>query len=418
MKRFSALFLSFALILSVAGCGENSSIVSQGGTTNLMEGINASVVAVQPDAAGTAAVTDFGVRLVQNSLDHGENLLISPLSVLSALAMTANGAKDATRAQMEEVFGMSIDELNVYLRWYVDSLPQGKNYSLRLANSIWLTEDTRFTPEPEFLQINADYYGADIYTAPFDESTKDAINRWVEEKTDEMIDQILDKIPDEALMYLINALAFEAQWSDMYEEHQVRDGVFTREDGSEQPVEMMYAQEYRYLSDELTTGFIKNYEDRSYAFVALLPREGISMEDYIAALTGDRIQSLLNNMHETPVQTSMPKFETEYSVELSDILVKMGMTDAFDWTKADFSALGTSEDGNIHMERVLHKTFISVTEQGTRAGAATVVEMTDGAAMPPDKIQEVYLDRPFVYLLIDCENGLPFFIGVLMDTEN
>lgn len=414
MKRFFALFLSLVVIISVTGCGEKSSR----GTTDLMKDINASVINIQPDAdAGTAAVTDFGMRLVQNSLKNNENLLISPLSVLSALAMTANGAKENTRAQMEEVFGMSIEDLNSYLRWYTDSLPQSENYSLRLANSIWLTEDTRFTPEPEFLQFNADYYGADIYTAPFDDSTKDAINQWVEDKTDGMIDQILDRIPDEALMYLVNALAFEAQWSEVYEKHQVRDGIFTREDGTKQNVEMMHGQEHRYLSDELTTGFIKSYEDRSYAFVALLPREGISMENYIAALTGERIQMLLSSAKNTPVLTSMPKFETEYSAELSEILVNMGMTDAFDWAKADFSAMGASEDGNIHINRVLHKTFISVTEQGTRAGAATVVEMTDGAAMLPDKIQEVYLDRPFVYLLIDCENSLPFFIGVLMDTE-
>ncbi len=414
MKRFFSLFLALVLTLSVSGCGEKSSR----GTTNLMEGINARVINTRPDtAAGTAAVTDFGIRLVQNSLEDGENLLISPLSVISALAMTSNGAMEATRTQMEETFGMSIEALNSYLRWYIDSLPQGEHYSLRLANSIWMTEDARFTPEQEFLQINADYYGADIYTAPFDESTRDSINQWVEDKTDGMIDRILNKIPDEALMYLVNALAFEAQWSDIYEDHQVRDGIFTREDGTEQDVEMMHSQEHRYLSDELTTGFIKSYEDRSYAFVALLPREGIPMEDYIAALTGDRLQALLSSAENTPVLTSMPKFETEYSVELSDILVSMGMRDAFDRTMADFSALGTSEDGNIHIERVLHKTYISVMEQGTRAAAATVVEPTDTASMPPDKIQEVHLDRPFVYLLIDCENGLPFFIGVLMDSE-
>ena len=421
MKRFFALLLVLALTLSVVGCGKSTGSVSSdssGETQDLMADISVENISISPDIpAGTAAVTDFGVRLAQNSLKGGENLLISPLSVLSALAMTANGAENTTRTQMEEVFGISIEALNSYLRWYVESLPQGENYSLRLANSIWFSEDTRFVPEREFLQCNADYYGADIYTAPFNESTKDAINRWVADETNGMIDQILDRIPEDALMYLVNALAFEAQWSDMYEDHQVRDGIFTREDGTQQDVEMMHGQEYRYLSDELTTGFIKNYEDRSYAFVALLPREGISMEDYVAALTGERIMALLNNSESMPVLTSMPKFETEYSVELSEVLVGMGMTDAFSWQKADFSALGTSQDGNIHIERVLHKTFISVTQQGTRAGAATVVDLTDGAAILPDKIQEVYLDRPFVYLLIDCENGLPFFIGVLMDAE-
>ncbi len=411
MKKITALILVLALALT--GCVESSDPPS-----DLMENINARVVNAPPDcASGAQAVTDFGVRLMQNSFESGRNLLISPLSVLCALAMTANGAKEQTRAQMEEAFGLSLDELNSYLRWYAASLPQGEDYSLRLANSIWLNDDLRFKPEQDFLQRNADFYGADIYTVPFDASARDAVNDWVADKTDGMIEEILDQIPEDTMLYLINALAFDAKWASVYETHDVRDGVFTKEDGAEQDVELMYATENRYLTDELATGFIKYYEDRSYAFVALLPREGVTVEEYIASLTGERLRSLLDNVQNTVVITAIPKFEAEYSIELSQVLKDMGMTDAFDRRNADFSGLGRSADGNIFISRVLHKTYISVGEQGTKAGAATVVEMPDATGVQPDKRQEVILDRPFVYLLADCENSVAFFVGAVMDVE-
>ena len=139
------------------------------------------------------------------------------------------------------------------------------------------------------------------------------------------------------------------------------------------------------------------------------------MEEYLRSLTGEKLRALLDNVQNTPVIAAIPKFETGYSVEMSQILSGMGMTDAFDPENADFSALGTSSAGNIFISRVIHKTFISVSEQGTKAGAVTIVEAADSAAMEPDKRQEVILDRPFVYLLIDCESGVPFFIGVMMD---
>lgn len=383
---------------------------------DLMEGIKANSVAADADLeADAATVTDFAVRLFQNTMEEGENTLISPLSVLCALAMTANGAEGETLAQMEETLGLSIDELNAWIHTYMSQLPENKKYKLSLANSIWFTADERFTVEQDFLQTNADYYSADIYKAPFDDSTLKDINTWVKEKTDGMIQDILDEIPKDAVMYLVNALAFDAEWQDVYFENQVRDGIFTTEDGTKRDVELMHSAESRYLEDGSATGFIKYYKDGAFAFAALLPNEGVSVADYAASLSGEHLHELLSNPTDAEVITIIPKFETEYSVEMSDILTGMGMTDAFDWTCADFSGLGVSTEGNIFIDRVLHKTFISVDERGTKAGAATVVAGGNGSDAPVD-IKTVTLDRPFVYMLIDCETDLPFFIGTMMDT--
>ena len=405
-----SLFLVCAMAVNLTGC--SAEVQSK----NLMEGVTPKKVSVQGDSGPkNADVTDFAVRLFRASEKSGENTLVSPLSVLCALAMTANGAEGETLEQMEAVLGMTAEELNLYLYSYMKNLLQGEKYKLSLANSIWFTEDERFTVNRDFLQLNADYYGADIYQAPFDGQTCKDINNWVKQKTDGMIPEILDQIPPDAVMYLVNALAFEAEWSETYEKHQVRDGRFTGEDGTKRNVEFMYGSESAYLEDEKATGFIKYYKGGKYAFAAMLPNEGVSVSDYIASLNGESLNALLADPQYTVVLTSIPKFEVEYGVEMSEILAGMGMPRAFDADYAEFGRLGASTNGNIYISRVLHKTFISVGEKGTKAGAATVVEMLDGAAIEPPETKQVYLDRPFVYMLIDCENNIPFFMGTMME---
>ena len=407
-----SLLLVCAMAVNLTGC------TMEVQAKDLMEGITPNQVNALDDLSSqNADVTDFAIRLFKASEESGKNTLISPLSVLCALAMTANGAEEETLEQMEEVLGMTTEELNLYLYSYMQNLPQDDKYKLSLANSIWFTEDERFTVNQDFLQTNADYYGADVYKAPFDKQTLKDINNWVKHNTDDMIPEILDKIPEEAIMYLVNALAFEAEWMEIYEKQQVRDGKFTKEDGTKQDVEFMYSTEGTYLEDENAIGFKKYYKGGKYAFVAMLPNEGVSVSEYIASLTGESLNALLSNPQYGTVHTSMPKFEMEHTVEMAEILKGMGMTEAFDIYNADFEGLGTSTAGNIYISRVLHKTFISVGEKGTKAGAATVVEMADGAAAEPQEPKEVYLDRPFVYMLIDCENNIPFFIGTMMDVN-
>ena len=414
MKKFLvavSLLLLCAIAVNMTGCATVKAV-------DLMEGITPREVSIPDNIGGSSAdVTDFAVRLFKAANENGENTLISPLSVMCALAMTVNGAKGETREQMEAALGMSAEELNFYLCSYVNNLPQGDKYKLKLANSIWLRDDERFTVNRDFLQTNADFYGADIYKTPFDKQTVRDINNWVKDKTDKMIPKVIDSIPADALMYLINALAFEAEWANLYEKEQVEKGEFTLEDGTKQKVELMYATEGKYLQDESATGFIKYYNGYKYAFVALLPNEGVSVSDYIATLDGESLSALLSGAESATVKTAIPKFETEYGTEMSEVLQSMGMIDAFDVGDADFSGIGSSTDGNIYIGSVIHKTHIQVGERGTKAGAVTVIEMKANSAAPPDEIKQVYLDRPFVYMLIDCENNVPFFIGTLMDVN-
>ncbi|NLT13299.1 MAG: serine protease [Clostridiales bacterium] len=413
-KRLIAGLLSLALaisaLFSLSGCGVSAQ------AADLMSGVKANEVSAETEltSGNSVAIADFAVKLFQKNASSDENTLISPLSVLCALAMTANGAEGETLAQMEEVFGLSVPELNKYLYTYLNTLPTGDKYKVSVANSVWFRDDKTLTVEEDFLQANADYFGASIYKAPFDANTLKDINAWVNKNTDGMIKDILDEIPAAAIMYLINALSFDAEWERIYNISDVRDGSFTTEAGEKRSVEMMYASEYQYLDDGNATGFIKYYTDRKYAFAALLPKEDITVDNYIASLTGDGLMSTLQNAQNTEVNTAIPKFESEYSAEMSGILMSMGMTDAFNGDRADFTGLGKSAGGNIFINRVIHKTYIAVDEKGTKAGAATAVEMQKMSA-PVKEPETVYLDRPFVYMLLDCETNLPLFIGTVTD---
>ncbi len=408
-KQLIALALCAGLLLpALAGCG--------GTPKDLMAGIEANAVTAEiaPDGAEVAAATDFAVRLFQQSLTQGENTLVSPLSVLYALAMTANGAGGATRSQMEAVIGLPVADYNQYLHAYAKTLPGGETNRLSIANAIWFKDSPDVRVERDFLQANADWYGAGIFQAPFNSGTLKAVNQWAADNTGGMITDILDEIHPDAVMYLVNAVAFDAEWQQIYEENRVREGQFTKEDGAVQTVKMMYSGENFYLQDNNATGFIKDYAGGQYAFAALLPKEGLRVDQYVASLTGEHLRSLLANAKEVEVHAALPKFHSGYSVKLDQILTNMGMTDAFDSDAADFSAMGKCGQGNLYLDSVLHKAAITVDERGTKAGAVTLAAFDQAADVPVDP-KTVQLDRPFVYMIVDRAANLPIFIGTVMD---
>lgn len=411
-KRWIAVILSLSVlaagVMSLSGCGAKIQ------AANLMEGITAKTVSGKAaDDAFKNSSADFAIKLFQKTRDDNKNSLISPLSVMLALSMTANGAKGETLAQMETLLGGDIpmETLNEYLYSYINALPSEKTAKLNIANSIWF-RDNGFTAEKAFLQKNADYYGAAAYKSPFDEKTLRDINNWVKKNTDGTIEKIIDNIDSDAVMYLINTVLFDAEWESIYKKGEVSDGTFTALNGSKRTVSMMYSDEYRYLDDGKSTGFIKPYKN-GCSFVALLPNEDISLSDYADSMTGNTFIDMIKNAKDVPVETAIPKFSYDYDIEMSSALKTLGMTLSFEAAKADFSALGHSDSGNIFISRILHKAYIAVDEKGTKAGAATAVETNYMSDM--GGIYRVTLDRPFVYAIIDDANGLPVFIGAVTD---
>ena len=359
-----------------------------------------------------AALADFSFELFHGLITRDEqNDLISPLSAVLCLAMLANGADGTTKRQMEEAFGMDIAALNRCLYAYTSSLYTSEDCKLNLADSIWFRDDEGFHVNEEFLQVNADWYDAQIYAAPFDDSTIKDINAWCRHYTDGMIDRIIDRIAPNTVMYLINALVFDAKWSVKYEKNDVKEGQFTSYGGATSVVQMLASEESIYLSSDGVRGFAKNYSGDKYSLVALLPDEGTDIYDYVNSLDGEAWLSLWSGRQHASVNVRMPEFSYGAYMKLNDALKALGMTEMFDENAADFKRLGTYDGGKIYCSSVEQKVFVQVDRNGTKAAALTWATMCGKGA--PQETLSVILDRPFVYAIADNTTGLPLFLGVV-----
>ena len=188
--------------------------------------------------------------------ESGDNVCISPFSAAMCLAMIANGAGGETRAQIEALLGMKTAALNRAFLALGDRLCADAS-AFSSANSLWLREGMNVYPE--FLQANADNYGAEIFTSTFDDRTAKDINRWAEKKTDGMIKDLIDRLDPDALAVIVNAVCFEAMWEEKYEKDDISDGVFRCRDGTESAVKLLSASERDYIGTPRAEGFVKRY---------------------------------------------------------------------------------------------------------------------------------------------------------------
>ena len=382
------------------------------------------------DEKFAGAEMNFGVDLLkkcyENKKEGVKNLLISPLSVSAALSMTANGADGETLGEMEKVLGngLSLDEMNEYMAYYISQLPDEEKEKIYLADSIWFKDDPTLKVYDEFLETNKKYYNAEIYKSAFEPDTivKD-VNSWVNRNTQGMIPTLITKenIKSNTMMMLINTLYFEAEWWSPY--LSTTDGTFTDLDGNKLPIKKMDSMERQYFDLGNADAFKKPYKNGDYSFVGILPHEDVDFNEYISNLDGAALAEGLKECEDpdtVDLYVMIPKFKYNYSESLKDILSDLGMKTAFDENKADFSKINdlSVEDAlPLYIDDVLHKTKIEVTEKGTKAAAATAVVMGAGAAAPIEKKKVyIYLDRPFVYMIVD-KNNVPLFIGAATQLE-
>lgn len=355
-----------------------------------------------------SAYSEFAFDIYQKVREDSENIMISPLSIMTALAMTANGANGETLSQMEDVLGgIDIKKLNEYLYTYTSSLASEDDYKLVTANSVWIKNDPSFAVKEKFLKKCAGYYSADAYMAPFDSRTLDDINDWISKNTDGMIEKMIGQISEDTLLYLISTVFFDARWEVEYESGDVIDGTFITLNNEKQSATMMHSTEYKYMSGSDCVGFLKPYRGNKYSFAAFLPTEDVEFDDFVSSLDAKKFTELLDGAVDEEVKVMIPEFESEYRSsddELKYILRSLGMVDVFEST-ADLSGIS---DTPLRISKVIHQTKIEVNSNGSKAAAATIIDFNAGA-MP----NYVTLDRPFVYAIIDNECGLPIFIGEL-----
>jgi serpin B len=382
------------------------------GIADLMAGIQGEDFEYNLDNKLLESTAELYLKLTKAVAQKGENLVFSPVSAHLALAMTANGAAKDTLKAMEKVLagGKSVDKLNEFLASYADVL---ESDHLKIANSLWIREG-RIEVYKDFLNKNAAYYNAGAFYADFDNpETINSINKWIEDNTNEMIKDMLKVITPEHIMFLINAIAFEAEWQKDSVQLVIEDRDFTNYNGTTSKVtQFLYSRCLRTFSLKGGQGVLMPYKDCNYSFAAILPKEGEDVYDFLNSIDGKDFVKAVKGAKERYAYTYMPEFEIKSSLSLNKSLEKLGMGIAFDPVLADFSRLG--EPGGIFIDFVKQDAAISVTREGTKASAATIVAMDSGGGVKP----EIYIfDRPFVYAIIDNTTNLPVFIGVCASME-
>ncbi len=357
------------------------------------------------------AYNEVSANLVKTAY-NGDNTLISPLSIELAFSMLTNGAVDKSQEQLEKFLGgLDIETLNKYNKKYVEGVVASEDLTFNVANSIWLKNDKNLSIKDAFLQTNANYYNAQVYSANFDDSTLTDVNNWVSKHTNGMIKEIIDKIGERTIFYLINAICMEAEWQAKFEENEVIDKDFTNLDGSKTQVKMMGDTEYNYIEGEKATGFMKYYKGGRYAFCGLLPNEDVDFQEFVNSLSGETLTNYFTTKT-AEVIIRMPKMKVEYDLNLIEVLQKLGVTDIFDSGLANLSGMATYKDANIYVSMAKHKTFMEVDSNGTKAAAVTIIAGNESTAVPSEYQPEyVTLDRPFVYGIIDTQTKMPIFIG-------
>lgn len=360
------------------------------------------------------AILDFSWNMFKENSQNKGNLMISPVSIYTALAMTLNGADGDTKAAMLESLsakGITEEDLNAGMKSWISSLTdEDRIVKLDIANSIWYRNG--FEADETFLQKNADYYSAFIKSLDFSKTDSvNTINDWVKDSTNETIDKIIDNINDDTMMYLINAIYFKGDWKDQFKANNTYKQSFNAPTGAVDADFMHRSGNVDYLNGDGVTGVVLPYLDEQFAFIALLPEEGKTPRELIDNFNAINLINLLKNKKETNIDLSLPKFESRYEDSLNDELSKLGMEIAFDPNVADFSLMSKSHNKELYISEVKHKTFIRVDEKGTEAAAVTSVGMT--ATAMPMEVQKVVFDRPFVYGIVDVKTGIPLFMGIM-----
>lgn len=416
-------FLPLLLILSLlAGCAGGLTL-SSGKVKPLPspEGSLPPVGVLECTSEGALdGYQSFALELLRQNRAEGKNVLVSPLSVTLALGMTANGAAEGTLKEFETLFGLSRDDLNsLCARFMEDYASLGGSTEATLVNSLWCDPDV--TLSNGFVLRCQDTYKAQLFQQELQEpETVRAVNQWVSDATRGMIPSVVEKFSDDAVLALINAVYLKNQFARPFDEPTHEWEIdFTAADGTVTHPKGMSngTRNEEYISTEKGQGVLLPYDDGRLGLLLMLPEEGVSLTDYLAAWDGNTVPELLSARAKTRVSLTCPKFRTEWGASLRDSLSAMGLEGAFEVGRADFTAMGSAGDYPLYLGDVIHKTAFELNEKGTEAAAVTAAIMRCGSAMPPDDLIYLRFDRPFVYGIVDMQMGTPLFLGTMEKCE-
>ncbi|NLK48092.1 MAG: serpin family protein [Bacteroidales bacterium] len=405
-KNLKPCFFLFVLPLLFLACEPDDDIRKEAEPIRLKVGMEKRV----------AQDNEFAWDLFRQVLDNTKeaNTFISPLSVSIALGMTWNGADGKTRSEMESTLkmsGISEKEINEYYQIMQNSLVKiDPSTKLNIANSIWYKDG--FPIYQSFLDVNKEYFNAEVSALDFsDPKSLDKINDWCSKKTNGLIKNPLDRIPADAIMYLINAIYFKGIWSSEFNSKDTSEKDFVTSGGKTNKVDMMrQEQTFNYYEDDQAQYLDMPYGNKAFSMTVILPKQENTIESYLKDFDADEWNAITESLSPREVQVYFPKFKVQSKLELKDVLAIMGMPSAFDG-EANFSRMS---ENDLLISRIIHSTYCDVNEKGTEAAAVTIIEMKE-MALPENPV--FYANRPFIFVIREKSTGVILFMGKMGEVE-
>ncbi len=362
----------------------------------------------------TNSGTDFAFRFftqVCASETKKPNLFVSPLSASFCLSMIANGASGNTLAEMKSTLGFtdySLEDMNNYNQKLATALLDLDNTTrIGIANSIWLKQG--FSVYDDFLNVNKRMYDARVQELDFaSPKAIDIINQWCIEKTNNCIKEVIQEIPEEVRMYLLNALYFKGIWKNQFKKSDTKQEVFNNADGSKSEVPMMNLsmKSFNYIQNDFFSIAELPYGNEAFSMVVFLPAENKTLDESLPKLTYENWNEWNGKLFSNVLNVKLPRFELKYDKDLITDMIELGMKDAFT-DAADFSKMSAFD---LSIGILSQFTFVNVNEEGTEAAAVTVGGMVETSAGPSSSYN-FYVDRPFVFMIKEKSTGAILFMG-------
>lgn len=426
MKKSIILLLCAATILFSA-CNQNTPV-------NKQREVKKLVLSPQDEAINVHQ-NEFTLNLLKQANANeteSENVFLSPLSVSILCGMLTNGASGNTLDQILSTIGagdFSVDDLNNYYQNILENLPYlDKTTDMKIADAIWV--DDQCHAKKDFIGINKMYYLADVVNLDLqDQLAPKAINDWANKNTKGLIKEVINEpFSDDARMVLTNAIYFKGNWQVEFKKSATRDEDFTTTEGKTVTVSMMNMNEKVMVTRApawicSTEGGLESYgarmlrlyfKDKAYCMDIILPREGVSCDEYLALLNMQALQLLETALGEYDIEVKLPKFTLKYHRDLNDDMKTLGMTDAFSGQLANFS--GIAEEP-LYLSKLFQDSFLEVDEAGAKAAAVTVATM-DYTSAEPDVVPPFIVNRPFLLFIRECTYGTILFAGKIGHPES
>jgi|ERR1035437_2199883 serpin B len=355
----------------------------------------------------------FGIfRKVLDNSAESENIIISPLSISSALSMTLNGANGATRDSMLKTLrmnGLTPDMINNSYKSLTEALLSvDKRVLISIANSVWSEKD--FVVKKPFTDILTGFYNAESRSFDItDPQVPSLINNWIDTKTNGLIKNMVDKLDPNTVMLLINAIYFKGKWKSQFDVTNTVQGSFHKPGGvTEQVPVMKQTSDYKIYKGEGFTLAELPYGQGNFVMDVILPDDNSGITNIIPIINDNTLKGWLNLMSSKKTDLSFPRFKYGYKRELTDILTDMGMGITFG-NNADFSNIS---DLRLYISLVLHQAFIETNEEGTEAAAATIVGISNTAIIEPYNLN---IDHSFLYIIRETTTNSILFMGRVAD---